>query len=204
MLTRLFSIAGLIVRIAEWKASLLAFAARRSAIAMMGYLVAAIVALGGLAVLLGAAYVALEAVVGASLAMAAVGVFLLLAASLIWIVSYQRGKSKGQVMTEHDAWKNVARDEEMLRSLLGLTNDEDKPNFKRPGPSTQPSPQSNAMEGFDNPKVAMAAGFALLGLLGPGRLFKTVRIATALASVAALAHRAINEHAEKQGTQRAP
>lgn len=204
MLTRLFHVADLIVRIAEWKACLLGFAAKRSAIAMLGHLVAAIVALGGLAVLLGAGYVALEVIVGASIAMVLVGVFLLLSASLIWFIANQHGKSTGRAMTERDARKIAARDGELLRSMLGMTNDDPEPNSKRSRPRIQSSPESDAIKGLDNPKVAMAAGFALLGLLGPGRLFRTVRIATALASVAALANRAIIEHRDKQGTQRAP
>jgi hypothetical protein len=52
--------------------------------------------------------------------------------------------------------------------------------------------------------VLMAAGFALLGLLGPGRLLRTIRIATALASATALANRAISEHQDKRGTHLSP
>jgi hypothetical protein len=171
---------------------------------MLGYSIAAIVALGGMAVLLGAGYVALETIVGVAVAMAAVGVFLLLIASGIWIIASRRGRSTGQSITEHDAWTNVARDEELLRSMLGMTNNNAKPDFTRPGPRIHLSPQSDAVSGFDDPKIVMAAAFAMLGLLGPGRLIRTVRTATALASVAALANRAVNEHRDKQGTNGAP
>ena len=204
MLTRAFNVIGLIVRIAEWKVHLLAFAARRSAIAMLGYLIAAVVAFGGVAILLGAGYVALEAIVGVSVALAVVGVFLLVVASVIWILANRRGRSTGQSITEHDAWENVARDEELLRSKLGMNNNETKPDSKRSEPRTRPSPQTDSDEGLDDPMVLVAAGFAMLGMLGPGRLFRTVRIATALASVTALANRALNEHRDKQGTQGAP
>lgn len=204
MFTRAFNVVGLIVRIAEAKASLLAFAARRSVVAMLGYFIAAIVALGGLAILLGAGYVALEAIVGVSIALTAVGVCLLLIASLIWIIANRREKGTGEPMTEDDVRKNVARDEDLLRSKLGMTNDEDKPNFERPGPRTRSSPQFDSFKSLDDPKVLMAAGFALLGLLGPGRLFRTVRIATALASIAALASRAITEHGTSKARKDRP
>ena len=204
MLTRAFHVIGLIVRIAEWKVSLLAFAARRSAITMLGYFIASIVALGGIAVLLGAGYVALEAVVGVPLAMTAVGVFLLIVASIIWIVASRRGRSTGQSITEHEAWNNVSRDEESLRTMLGMNTKEPKPDFARPGPRIHPSPQSDSAYGFDDPKVVVAAAFAMLSLLGPFRILRAVRTATAVASVAALANRAINEHRDKQGTDRTP
>lgn len=204
MLTRAFHVVGLIVRIAEWKVSLLAFAARRSAIAMLGYLIAAIVALGGMGVLLGAGYVALEPVVGVPLAMAAVGVCLLLAASTLWVIANRRGRSTGHSISEHDAWTNVARDEELLRSMLGMNNIAPKTGSVRPGPRIHPSPQSDSAYGFDDPKVVVAAAFAMLSLLGPFRILRVIRTATAVASVAALANRAINEHRDKEGTDRAP
>lgn len=204
MLTRAFNVIGMIVRIAECKASLLGFAARRSAIAMLGSLLAAIVAIGGMAVLLGAGYVELKAIVGVSLAMAAVGVCLLLIASFIWIIAIRRGKGTGHAMTEHDAENSAARDQELLRSMLGMTNNEAEPGLTHPGPRIRPLRGSNAINGLDDPKVLMAAGFAMLGLLGPGGLLRALRTAASLASVAALANRAVNEHRHKKGTESGP
>jgi len=203
MFTRAFNVAGLLVQIAEWKASLIAFAARRSMIAMLGCLIAVIVALGGLAILLGAGYVALETIVGVPIAMAATGAFLLLIASLIWLIARQRGKSTESTTTEREVRGYIARDKELLSSMLGINNNEAE-SARRSGPRVRPSAQTASSVNLDNPKVLMAAGFALLGLLGPGRLFRTIRIATALASVTALANRAISEHQDKQGTQQAP
>lgn len=50
----------------------------------------------------------------------------------------------------------------------------------------------------------MSAGFEMIGLLGLGRIFKTVRIATTLAHIGSVTNRAINEHRDKPGTQRTP
>lgn len=198
MLSRAFEVMGLVVRIAEWKATMLGFSVKRSAIAMLGYLIAAIVALGGMVVLLGAGYVALEAIAGVAIALSAVGVSLLLIASIIVIIANRRGRSTGHAPTEEDVRESAASDEELLRARLRLSNKGAKQSFE--GPASQ----SDAVKGLENPKVAMAAGFALLGLVGPGRLFRTVRIATALWSMAALAHRAINEHGDKKATPGSP
>ncbi|MCC5785291.1 MAG: hypothetical protein JJU33_01165 [Phycisphaerales bacterium] len=200
MLTRAFNVIGLVVRNAEWKAHLAAFAAKRSVIAMLGYLIAAIVALGGLSILLGAGYVTLVPIVGVPYAMAAVGVFLLLIASLIWLVASQKGKGTDDTLTEHQARENAERDAEQLRSALGLTDDE--PDAKPGGPPTQTSEQSDVTKALKDPKVAIAAAVATLGLVGPGRLFRTVRIAAGIASIAAIANRVISDNEKKSKAQR--
>lgn len=199
MFTRAFNVIGLFFQIIGWKARLHVLAVRRSVFAMLGFLVAAIVALGGLMILLGAGFVALEAIVGVSIAMVAVGVFLLFIAITIWILASQRGKGTGEAMTENETQQRAAKDEEELRSMLGMTREEDKPSSNRPGPRTHSSLQPDSADGLDNPKVVLAAGVALLGLLGPGRLFRSMRFAAALASITALAYRAVNER-ERSGT----
>ena len=201
MLTRAFNVIGLVVRNAEWKAHLATFAAKRSVIAMLGYLIAAIVALGGLAILLGAGYVTLEPIVGVPYAMAAVGVFLLLIASLIWLVANQKSKGTDDSLTEPEARKNAERDAEKLRSALGLT-DEDEPDDTPAGPHSQDSEQSDVTRALKDPKVAIAAAVATLGLVGPGRLFRTVRIAAGIASIAAIANRVISDNEKKSKAQR--
>lgn len=203
MLTRAFNAAGLIVRIAEWKARLLAFGARRSAIALMGALFAAILALGGMAILLGAGYVALEAIVGVPTAMAIIGAFLLIVASIIWIIAQQKGANPHDGVTEIEARKQAARDEESLRAALGLTQ-QDGSSSGHATPGARMARPATPVPPLDAPKVLMAAGFAALGLLGPVRLLRTVRIATTLASITALAKRAIDERPDAQVTPRPP
>jgi hypothetical protein len=203
MFTRAFNVAGLLVQIAEWKASLIGFAAKRSMMAMLGCLVATIVALSGLAVLLGAGYVAFEAIVGVPVAMAATGAFLLMLASLIWLIARQRGKSTESTTTEREVSGYITRDKELLSSMLGITNSEAEPT-RRSGPRVRSSAHTAPSVNLESPMVLMAAGFALLGLLGPGRLLRTIRIATALASATALANRAISEHQDKRGTHLSP
>ncbi len=202
MLKRVFNVAGLIVRIAEWKVCVLAASARRSAIALLGYFVAAIIAFGGLMALLGAGYVALEEVVGASLAMVAVGAVLLLIASAVWLIARGRGRGTGEDLSEHDARSRLVRDEEMLLRKLGMNTDEAKAGTSGDERRVARATVPESVTGIDNPKVILAAGFAMLGLLGPVRLLRTVRIATAVGSIAALANRAINEHRDKRGTLR--
>lgn len=201
MLTRMLSAVGLIVRIAEYKASLAGLAAGRSAFAVSGSLIAGLVALGGLATLSGAAYIALEAFVGDTIALAAIGGLLLLVATVIWAVANRRGSRGGASLPEKEARKNVAKDEAMLRSMLGLNDDEPRNDGARPRPRTPPSPEFDIGVMLENPKLLMAAGIAMIGLLGPGRMFRTLRLATAIGSIAALANRVMKEQRETQGRE---
>lgn len=201
MLTRMLSAAGLIVRIAEYKASLAGLAAGRSAFAVLGSLIAGLVALGGLATLSGAGYIALEAFVGGTTALAVIGGILLLVATVILIIANRRGSRGGASLPEKDARKNVAKDEEMLRSMLGMNKDEPKNDGVRAAPRTPPTPEFDFGVMLNNPKLLMAAGIAMLGLLGPGRMFRTVRLATAIGSIAALANRVMKEQRETRGRE---
>lgn len=204
MLTRVFNVAGLIVRLAKWKVLLAALSVKRSIIAIIAQIFAAFVALGGMAVLLGAGFVALEAVIGVSLALTAVGLFLLIVASVIWMVAKKQGKSMVESVSESEVREHDASDEQRLVSQLGITNDEERPKMNEAGTQYRSAAESDSTNNFDNPKVALAAGFAMLGLLGPGRMFRTVRLASSVGSIIALTGRAISNQQHKESTPSRP
>lgn len=184
MFNRAFRVVGLVVRVAEAKASVRTFAARRSVMLMLGNAIGVVMACFGFSILLGAGYIALEPVVGVPVAMVAVGVTLIAVAAAISIIAGLRSKGPDRVTTEQDAQARVERVEQLLRSTLGLTNKtpESEPRLTSREQSPQSTPHSETFKGFDDPKVLLSAAVAIIGLLGPRSVFRSMRIAAALGS----------------------
>lgn len=187
MFTRVFNVAGLIARLAEWKSMLALYATRRSAMAVGGYFAAATLAALGLCVLLGAGYIAIVEFVGPAIALGAIGALLLLIATVVALVARRHGRTPENGITEASTREKVARGEKLLLSMLGFS-DADNDAQKQRAQVRDETPSNTSL---NDPKVMLAAGFAVLGLLGPGRVFRTIRIASAIGSVVALANRAV-------------
>ncbi|TVQ62437.1 MAG: hypothetical protein EA379_05270 [Phycisphaerales bacterium] len=177
------------------KSRLALYAAQRSATAVVGFFAAATLAVLGVAGLLGAGYVVMAERFGSPIALGAVGVTLLLIAASVALIASRHARSSEQGVTEASTRECILKGEEMLRSVLGITDVDNEAREK----SAHTRDDGPVNTNLDSPKVMMAAGFAVLGLLGPGRVFRAIRIATAVGSLAALANRAITDSRNKEG-----
>ncbi|TVQ74988.1 MAG: phage holin family protein [Phycisphaeraceae bacterium] len=196
MLKRVFNGARLLTRIAELKGRLGLYAAKQAGKATIGFASAAFLAVVAVIGLHSAAYIALAPYLGSAGALAAVSVVGLGFAAVVLLISRGYARRNASSIPDKELREEITMQQERLRSMFGIS-DQDDGNAQTNGKFS--SNGATHSEGKIDPKIIAAAGLAAAGLLGPSRIFRSLRFTAALVSTAALVNKAMHQDWNQNG-----